>query len=160
VSTALYASRKPERVRRLVMYAGGASQGPGANAAVQDAWIISTRENIMARIEQDVIVPEAQEAFITAALRWDLRSPVSGRRLTAPDGKPWRAAPEQISVPTLVIYGARDPGYRADEVASFVARLNTSDKALVVVPGAGHSLIMQTMRLRLFSTAEQWFSYA
>jgi pimeloyl-ACP methyl ester carboxylesterase len=158
VTTALYTSRRPEKVRRLVMYAGGASQGGGRPPATE-SWVTSTRESIMARIEQDVVATDAQEAFIAAALRWDARSPAAGRALSGPDGKPLRAAPEDISVPTQVIYGAREAGYRPEEVSSFFARLNTSDKALIVVPDAGHFLLIQKMRGRLFDAAAQWFLY-
>lgn len=161
-TTALYTERNPERVRRLVMYAGGAG-APGA-AAVQAAgsvplepWVVSTRESVMARVEQDAAVADAQEAFIQSVLQWETRSP-NGLRWERADGRQApRPSPERITVPTLLIYGARDAAYQAESVAGFFARLNTTDKALAVVPGAGHFLIIQRPRMRLFAAAEKWF---
>jgi pimeloyl-ACP methyl ester carboxylesterase len=163
VTTSLFTSRNPDLVRRLVIYAGGASVGGGGNASPAappaESWVVSTRESIMARIEQDVAIADAQEAFIAAALQWDSRSPTSGRQLPGPDGQPLRAPPEQISTPTLIIYGARDAGYRPDQLTAFFSRLNTTDKALVIVPDAGHFLLIQKARERLFTAAAQWFGY-
>ncbi len=47
-------------------------------------------------------------------------------------------APEKITVPTLVLYGARDPLLRA-ESASFFAALATPDRAFVVLPDSDHA---------------------
>ena len=160
----LYASLHPGRVRRLVRYAGSAGPPPqsggGHNAGAPGpggAWVASTRESIVARIEQDVVVPEAQEAFVAAALRWDAVSPGGTRVELATGGPRPRAAPEAITVPTLMIYGARDAGYRPEQVADFFARLNTPDKTLIVVPDAGHFLLLQKPRMRLFAATEQFF---
>src|SRR3990172_5422502 len=50
VTTSLYAIRHPERVRRLVMYAGGGpAPAPAVQTAPQDPWLTITRENILAR---------------------------------------------------------------------------------------------------------------
>jgi pimeloyl-ACP methyl ester carboxylesterase len=161
-TTSIYATRHPERVRRLVMYAGGAwgraTTAPVAQTS-QEAWVTITRENIMARVEQDAVFEDAQEEFIATALRRDVRSPAAGRWTPGPDGLPLRAAPEDLVVPTLIIYGARDTVYRPEQVTDFFSRLSTSDKALVIVPDAGHFLIIQKPRLRLFTAAAQWFSY-
>ena len=160
----LYASLHPERVRRLVRYAGSAGPAPtvDSNHAAETAdpgepGVLTTRESIVARIEQDVVIPEAQEAFVAAALRWDAKSPGGTRSELATGGPRPRAAPEAITVPTLMIYGARDAGYRPAQVADFFARLNTPDKTLMVVPDAGHFLILQKPRMRLFEATAQFF---
>ena len=162
-TTALYAMRNPRRVRRLVMFAGGAGQPNPAQRAAASAplepWVVSTRESVVARVEQDAVIPEAQEAFIQSVLRWEAKSPNGLRRQAAEGGQALRPVAEQITTPTLLIYGARDAGYQPENVASFFARLNTTDKALVVVPDAGHFLIIQKPRMRLFSAVEQWFGY-
>jgi alpha-beta hydrolase superfamily lysophospholipase len=44
----------------------------------------------------------------------------------------------RISAPTLVMYGERDPGIAPATAAYFFAKLHTSDKQLVVIPGADH----------------------
>lgn len=156
-TTALYAMRNPQRVRRLVMFAGGAGQ-PNPTAPVEP-WVVSTRESVVARVEQDAVIPEAQEAFIQSVLRWEVKSPNGVRRQVADGGQALRPVAEEITTPTMLIYGARDAGYQPENVASFFARLNTTDKALVVVSDAGHFLIIQKPRMRLFSAVEQWFGY-
>ncbi len=47
--------------------------------------------------------------------------------------------PAVLRVPTLVIYGARDPGVSAAEAAKFFVRLGPPDKEVVVLPGADHA---------------------
>jgi pimeloyl-ACP methyl ester carboxylesterase len=47
--------------------------------------------------------------------------------------------PARLTVPTLVLYGERDPGIVAEDAAKFFARLATPDKQLVVLPGADHA---------------------
>jgi pimeloyl-ACP methyl ester carboxylesterase len=141
------------------MYAGG-PPGRAVNptpAADIPAWTNSTREMILNRIEQDAIVPEAQEAFIAEALRWDAQSPNGFRRAGA-EGRSPRPVPEQLTVPTLMVYGARDNAYDAEKAASFFARIANDDKALVVVPDSGHFLVLQKQRMRLFEAAARWFA--
>jgi alpha-beta hydrolase superfamily lysophospholipase len=47
--------------------------------------------------------------------------------------------PDQVTVPTLLIFGERDPGVLQDDAAKFFARLRTPDKMMVVLPGADHA---------------------
>jgi pimeloyl-ACP methyl ester carboxylesterase len=156
--SALYAARHPERVRRLVLYAGGAGSVPAGNrVAPTEPWVVNTRESITARIEQDVVIADAQEAFLEAALKWNPRSPNGVRRRSA-EGGDVRADAEDIAVPTMIVYGVRDAGYQPVRVADFFARLNTEDKALVVLPDAGHFLIIQKPRARLFAAVEGFFA--
>ncbi len=120
--SSIYASRHPNRVRRLVLYAGGAGNRSSADEPPPaDSWRTITRENIVARIEQDVVIPEAQEAFVEAALAWDVKAPNGTRLESVEKGTAALAVPEEISTPTLIIYGARDGAYEAHRVADFFA---------------------------------------
>ena len=47
--------------------------------------------------------------------------------------------PSTMLTPTLVLFGERDPGVRPEDAARLFARLGTSDKQLVVLPGADHA---------------------
>ncbi|MBI4201515.1 MAG: alpha/beta fold hydrolase [Chloroflexi bacterium] len=154
-TTALFTSRHPEAVERLVLYAGGAGNAAGNRPEPTEPWNIITRENIMARIEQDCVIPDAQEEFIRNAVAIDRKAPV--RKGTGAPGEPPSALPEAIRVPTHIIYGARDGGYQAERVADFFARLATPDKALTVYPDAGHFLFIQKPRLRFFHAVDQFF---
>ena len=153
--SALFAGRHPELVQRLIMYAGGAGSGAAPRPAPAESWNVITRENIMERIEQHSVIPDAQEAFIEAALAWDQRSPA--RMPMGAEGEPQPAAPEEITVPTHIIYGALDGGYRPEQVAGFFAKLGTSDKALTVLPNGGHFLFLQEPRVRFFDAVAQFF---
>ena len=79
------------------------------------------------------VTPQAVvKAFVNAALRTD------------PIMADWRDAEQficdssKVSVPTLVMYGDRDPGVDAKDARAFVARLGTRDKQVVVLRGADH----------------------
>ena len=157
--SSIYASRHPDRVRRLVMYAGGAGHRGAANVPPPtDSWRTITRESIVARIEQDVVIHEAQEAFVEAALAWDVKAP-NGTQLESVDkGTAAVAVPEEISAPTLIIYGARDGAYEGHRVADFFARLNTQDKELMLLPDSGHFLFIQKPRMRFFKAVAEFFN--
>jgi pimeloyl-ACP methyl ester carboxylesterase len=79
-----------------------------------------------------VTPPSVVKAFVDAALRAD------------PFVTDWRREDQfvydssRILVPTLVMYGERDPGVDPPTAERFVARLKTSDKQLVILPGADH----------------------
>ncbi len=157
--SSIYASRYPNRVRRLVLYAGGAGHRSSADEPPPtDSWRTITRENIVARIEQDVVIPEAQEAFVEAALAWDVKAPNGTRLESVEKGTAAVAVPEEISTPTLIIYGARDGAYEAHRVADFFARLNTQDKELMLLPDSGHFLFIQKPRMRFFKAVAEFFS--
>jgi len=154
-----YASRHPERIRRMVLYAGGAgNRSSSTEPPPLDSWRTITRENIMARIEQDVVLPDAQEAFIEAALKLDMRSPNGTRLESVENGTGVAALPETITSPTLVIYGARDSAYDAQRVADYFASLATQDKQLMVFPDSGHFLFIQQPRLRFFKAVGDFFA--
>jgi pimeloyl-ACP methyl ester carboxylesterase len=91
------------------------------------------------------VTPKAVvEAFVAQALRSD---PITVD--LKQDGELNALAPARLTVPTLVIYGDRDPGIIPAEAKKFVARLASADKQLVVLPGADHAA-------QLEDTHEQW----
>lgn len=83
-------------------------------------------------ISPKVTSPMVVKAFVETALKSD------------PIAADWRHEDQftydssLIHVPTLVIYGERDPGVDAGTAERFVARLGTSDRQLVVVSGGDH----------------------
>ena len=157
--SSIYASRNPGKVRRLVMYAGGAGQRSDVNVPLPtDSWRTITRESIMDRIERDVVIPEAQEAFIEASLAWDVKAP-NGTLLENFDKvNPSVAIPEEIFSPTLIIYGSRDNAYDGHWVADYFARLNTPDRELIVIPDSGHFLFLQKPSARFFNMVSEFLN--
>jgi alpha-beta hydrolase superfamily lysophospholipase len=79
-----------------------------------------------------VTPPTVVRAFVDAAIKAD------------PILADWRNEEQficdssRVSVPTLVMYGDRDPNIDARDAGNFFARLGTEDKRLVVFPGADH----------------------
>jgi pimeloyl-ACP methyl ester carboxylesterase len=161
ITASLYAARNPHLVRRLFLYAGGAESRDrfDATPVPEPAYEAHSRESIVARLAPEFAIEEAQEAFVTAALRWNGFPAATGRRIAAPDGGRIRAAAEDIRVPTLMLYGDRDGAYRPEVLLDFFSKLNTTDKALVVVPNASHFLIIEKQYMRLFTAIAQWFGY-
>ena len=158
--SSIYASRNSSKVRRLVMYAGGAGQRSDVSLPVPtDSWRTITRESILDRIEQDVVIPEAQEAFIQASLAWDVKAP-NGTQLEVLDkvNPSVVAVPEEIFSPTLIIYGSRDSAYDGHRVADYFARLNTQDKELIVMPDSGHFLFLQKPSGRFFNVVAEFLN--
>src|SRR6185295_5097795 len=47
--------------------------------------------------------------------------------------------PDQISVPTLLLFGADDPGVSVVDAGKFFAALDTGDKQIVALPGSDHA---------------------
>jgi pimeloyl-ACP methyl ester carboxylesterase len=47
--------------------------------------------------------------------------------------------PEQLTTPTLVMFGSEDPGVAIDEAGKMFAVLGAHDKQMVVLPGADHA---------------------
>ena len=95
--------------------------------------------NTEAAAKSDFISPEVTptavvEAFVEQALAAD---PILAD-LRA-DGQFNALDPALVTVPTLVIFGARDPGVNQVDAGKFFARLATSDKQMVALPGADHA---------------------
>ncbi len=47
--------------------------------------------------------------------------------------------PAKLTVPTLVLFGDRDPGVPQEDAGKFFARIAAADKQMVVLPGADHA---------------------
>ena len=65
--------------------------------------------------------------------------PIRSWRTFGADGQFNALDPALVTVPTLVIFGARDPGVNQVDAGKFFARLATSDKQMVALPGADHA---------------------
>ena len=88
---------------------------------------------------EDFIVPGAIstagiDAFVAQALAAD---PV---RMDWRGGEQWNALrPEQVTVPTLVMHGERDPYAPKVNQSKLFLRLGASDRAWVILPGCDHA---------------------
>jgi pimeloyl-ACP methyl ester carboxylesterase len=123
-------------VSSLVLY--GYAPNPDDVVAPTDEGTAPLRDrNTREAAAGDFITPavtpnEVIRAFVDTALDTD------------PVLADWRSADQftydssRISVPTLVLYGERDPGIDPTVAAYFFAKLHTADKQLVVIPTADH----------------------
>jgi len=58
---------------------------------------------------------------------------------------------DKLTVPTLVMYGERDPGIDPEDAKKFFGRLAATDKQLIVLPGADHAAHLE-------DTHDAWIS--
>jgi pimeloyl-ACP methyl ester carboxylesterase len=68
--------------------------------------------------------------------------------------------PKKIGAPTMIIFGDLDrltPINQANLPGYFAALANT-DKQLIIIPRAGHALMVQKPRLRFYEEVAKWLS--
>lgn len=147
-TAALFASRRPHQVNRLVLYAPVLDlQGPPpptTHFRTNNEAALSGFYHPTAR------VPEAIAAYVKAALEVDGKSP--NAILMDWRTNPAQADPRKLTMPTLVIYGADDDRtpVSGPNVYPFFRDLTTKDKKFVVIPNAGHGLYMEQQRWRWY----------
>jgi alpha-beta hydrolase superfamily lysophospholipase len=134
----LAAEAAPSKISALVLF--GFAYDPAARfvdeaAPARPPMIRNTADDTRSDfISPKVTPPAVVRAFTTQALRSDpIAADVKG------DTELNAIVPATILTPTLVLFGERDPGVRPDDAARLFARLGTSDKQLVVLPGADHA---------------------
>lgn len=141
----LVAQQRPDLLSGLVLF--GYPVRPGIDQDPQAADGEPPREPTTAlAARSDFVVPEAIseqaiQAFVAAALAAD---PVrmDWRRLDQ-----WQALDAAaVRVPTLLLEAQHDPLALDDVHAELFSRLNTGDKAWVVIPGGDHAAFMERPR--------------
>jgi len=132
----LTAATSPTRLSSLIL-AGYAPDPKGVIAPVAGPAVPLKHRNTRAGAASDFISPKVTppavvRAFVDTAIRTD------------PILADWRNEEQflcdssRVSVPTLVLYGDRDPNIDVRDAGNFFAGLATLDKQLVVFPGADH----------------------
>jgi pimeloyl-ACP methyl ester carboxylesterase len=140
----------PARVSALVLF--GFAYDPDAKFVDPVMPDVPRREqNTPAAAASDFVSPDVTpriviQAFTEQALRAD---PVLAD-LRA-DGEFNMLNPAQVTVPTLVLFGSRDPGVLHSDAGKFFARLAAPDKQMVSLPGADHAA-------QLENTHEAWIA--
>jgi pimeloyl-ACP methyl ester carboxylesterase len=94
----------------------------------------NTTENAVSDfITPEVTPPIVVHAFVDQALKADpIHIDLKG------DGEYNDLKPGRVKVPTLVLFGEKDPGVSLDDAGKFFAKLGTPDRQMVVIPGADH----------------------
>ena len=143
-----WAARFSDRVDRLVLFAGALYAGGPPREVPTEGFKTNTAESVAARLETAFTDPELVKELGAHVEQNEPRSPTGVFADLATD----RTAvdPAAITRPTLLIYGSADGIYQPQKVADFFIKLPTADKALIVIPDAGHFLHMQYPKQRFF----------
>ncbi|MCG6956838.1 MAG: alpha/beta hydrolase [Gemmatimonadetes bacterium] len=151
----LTAQRYPELVHRLVLY--GYPFRPGAVVPAQDDPGDPPRRATTAEAAaSDFITPgsisrAALDAYVKAALSAD---PV---RADWAHAEQWNALdPAAVTVPTLVIRGEHDPLAPQEANEALFSGLGTMDRALVVIPGGDHAVLLEKPRVYFLAALESF----
>lgn len=138
----LAAVSSPQSLSALVLY--GYAPDPKARIVAAAVPAKPGRENNSKEaaagdfISPDVTEPSVVKAFVDAAIRTD---PV---RADWKDETQFLCDSSTIKVPTLILYGKRDPNVDAASAQSFFRLLATKEKQVIVLPGADHCAHLET----------------
>jgi pimeloyl-ACP methyl ester carboxylesterase len=155
-----YASRNPERVRRMVFMGpalgGGALIMPGPTK--DEAWWSNTRPDYEQRLDPTLMDAPARNAFIDLMLEYDPRAPNGIRAENAVGSK--RVDATQIQCPVLMIYGSEGgkQSYMQGNISrtEFFEALPTKEKALFVLPDGGDYGHLQHPRRKYHSAIAEF----
>jgi pimeloyl-ACP methyl ester carboxylesterase len=146
----LAAQQTPPRASALVMFgfvfdpdaSFGDDSVPARPAREQNTAVSAASDFISPKVTPPAVI----KAFVAQALASDpiLADVKDDVEFNALD-------PRHFTLPTLVIYGERDPGIEPADAQKFVARLATADKSLIVLPGADHAAHLE-------NTHDVWIS--
>ncbi len=151
----VFAMQHPERVSKLILYAphwkGTAEYRERVRKRIENGGqpLTRYRTNKEAEARSDFVEgelalhPQYEEDVVAAyakeALQTDPQSPnafVDNANLPILD-------PLQITVPTMIIHGEYDFAAKEEDLMPFFSQLKTPDKQYVLLPHAGHSLILE-----------------
>lgn len=141
----LAAQRRPDIIASLTLF--GYWHNPGDQYPADEADLEPAREvNTATAAASDFIVPgsiseKAVNAYVEQALAADpVKTDLRGfSDYNALD-------PSFLTMPTLVIHGARDPLAPSENLARLYSRIKTSHKQWVSVPGGDHAAFLESPR--------------
>jgi pimeloyl-ACP methyl ester carboxylesterase len=153
----LYAMQHPQKVNRLVLYAPPVHTGPRGQVPTAQ-FRATTVKNSHDLFEAQASDPEAIDAWAREVDKWTPNPP--NGVFADLNGKMPLTDPKKIAPPTMIILGDLD---RATPITQpnlpvFFMDLQNKDKQLIIVPNAGHALVAQKARGRLYDEAAKWFS--
>ncbi len=155
--TGLFTMQHPEKVKRLVLYAPPVGTGPTGAAPAEEFRTIPP-EYARLMFEPQASDTAAVDAWVKDVAQWGSKVP-NGVLLDLTTKMPL-TDPRRITAPTMIILGDLDQLTPVSQpnLPAFFAALASSDKQLIIVPRAGHALIVQKPRLRFHSEVAKWFS--
>lgn len=158
VTSSRFAAKHPDMVRKLVLYApilSGLSAGNVTAPFNNNTWVHAAGDfqtTADGSIDYAITEPAVVSEFQSNCWRYDgISSPNGGRRdlLSAPSNL--LILLETIKTPTLVIGGDKDP-YLNMALMEKTPQYLPQGSALVIIPGAAHSMMMEKPYYKKFRT--------
>ncbi|MGD9590165.1 MAG: alpha/beta hydrolase [Pyrinomonadaceae bacterium] len=144
-TSGLYAMRSPQKVNKLVLYAMAWKGRPVPSnvSPPKEQYRTNTEEAarsdfIAGQYEQDVV-----DLYVKEALAEAPRSPNGVRVDFLTPGKLPILVPEEIKVPTLIIYPEKDFLASEAETLEFFNKLGTKYKTYSALPSGGHAILLE-----------------
>jgi pimeloyl-ACP methyl ester carboxylesterase len=151
----LYAMEHPERVSKLILYAphwkGTATFLENVQkriASMKDS-ALTYRVNTEATARGDFIAgdlardPQYEEDVVALYVKEALQADPSSPNAFLDNANLPVLDPLQITMPTMIIYGEYDYVAKQEDLLPFFAQLKTQDKQYVLLPHAGHALLLE-----------------
>jgi pimeloyl-ACP methyl ester carboxylesterase len=144
----LVAQRRPEWVNRLVLYAPVLDRQEGDPPT--EHFRTNNEAGLTRSFHPTAAIPEVVTSFVSTALAVDPQPPNGVLLDWRTD--PLKIDPRQLTIPTLMIYGADDviTPVAGPNVRPFFEHLAATEKRFVAVPDAGHAFFMEQQRERWY----------
>ena len=152
----MYASREPDKVRRVVMTAPPMHNKP-LREAPKEHFRTAQRDAVPPLFEGPASDPAVVDVFVNAIEKYNTQP--NGvwvdilARTPLPDAKALKA-------PILMIYGGLDRSTPITQpnMPVFFGQIASPEKQLTIIPGAGHFLPVQKPRGRYYTEVVNWLS--
>lgn len=153
----LFTMQHPDKVKRLVLYAPPVWTEPRGQAPTAEFRAV-TPDNSRGLFEPAASDAVMVDAWIKDVAQWGAKAP-NGVLLDLNTKMPL-TDPKKIPAPTMIVIGDLDrlTPINQPNLPVFFAALPNTDKQLVIVPGAGHALVVQKPRMRFYTEVVKWFS--
>ena len=145
----LYAMEHPERVARLILYAGfwkGSEEFREMNRKRLENGgqpLPRTRPTTEADFLDGFVTGQFEQDVVDESVRVGMQNDRQRPNVFAEYAKLPILDPKRIVVPTLIIFGVKDFAANDADLLPFFEQLNTHDKSYVVLPDSGHMMILE-----------------
>lgn len=156
VTAGLFASKHPEMINKLVLYAPiltGLGESDVKIAFNHNTWLHAAGDfqtKADGSIDHDIVTPDVVNAFQSNCWKYDKdSSPNGGRRDLLQSAEKILISFDKVKIPTLVIGGDRDPYLNFAALDRETPKLPAGSK-YVKIPGAAHAMMMEKPHYREF----------